>query len=105
MGTSPLTPYIQVTPLLYACSIQAWDIALLLLSKGADTNKAATYEAGNEYTPLIFAIKYGSIDICRSLLESGARQDSGPFGGFKEVRRAHLPFLPSGHTAALRLLD
>ena len=37
----------QVTPLLLACMSKAWDIALLLLSKGADPNKAASDEDGN----------------------------------------------------------
>ena len=67
----------QATSLLHACYYQAWDIALLLLSKGADPNKTAMKEDGDVVTPLFYAAKFASIDMCKSLLASGARQDIG----------------------------
>ena len=67
---------------------KAWNIALLLLSKGADPNKAATDEDGDVWTPLFYAIKHGSIDVCKRLLESGANhwQDPFTFKDMKEVK-------------------
>ena len=51
----------------------------MLLSKGADPNKAAAKESfdGNVtvVTPLYYAINHGSTEVVRSLLASGARQD------------------------------
>ena len=88
----------QVTPLLFACMAQAWDIALLLLSKGADPNTAASVD-GDVLTPLFLAIKFDSIDVCRSLLESGAKQEPLTIESEnrKEVRQAYpsLSFLRS----------
>ena len=66
-----------MTLLYLACAFQAWDLALLLLSKGADPNKAAGRSYGSVYTPLYWAARYGSTEVCRSLLASGARQDIG----------------------------
>ena len=78
-GTPLFLP--QVTPLFAACMGEAWDIALLLLSKGADPNKAATNEDGDVVTSLHIAAASGSIDMCKSLLASGARQDIYTGGG------------------------
>ena len=78
-----------------ACKFKAWDSVLLLLSKGADPNKAAIDEDGDVFTPLNLAISSGcSTDICRSLLESGAGETPGFFRGYKWVRHVHLPFPP-----------
>ena len=73
----PFPPVLtQVTPLLAACMDRAWDLALLLLSKGADPNTAALDEDGNiKYTPLFLSAVFGSIDVCKSLLASGAREE------------------------------
>ena len=67
---------------------KAWDIALLLLSKGADPNKVARHEDGEVRTPLVFAIKHGSVGVCKRLLESGANhwQDPFTFKDMKEVK-------------------
>ena len=91
---TPPHPSAQVTPLSLACYSKAWDSALLLLSKGADPNKAARTSNGDTYTPLIVAISQGTTDICRSLLESGAGETPGFFRGYKWVRHVHLPFPP-----------
>ena len=66
----------QVTPLWFACWCKAWDSAILLLSRGADPNKAK-WSGGYVLTPLYFAAMHGSTDVCRRLLESGARLDLG----------------------------
>ena len=58
-----------------ACRLEAWNSALLLLSKGADPNKAARHWDGYVRTPLWDAARFGSTEVCRSLLGSGARQD------------------------------
>ena len=89
--TPPPSP--QVTPLFLACR---WNVdlkskqcnapiseaALLLLSKGADPNKVAI--GGRKVgavTPLYGAVSIGSIEVVRSLLERGARQDLDTGGG------------------------
>ena len=64
-----------MTPLCLACWFKAWDSALLLLSRGADPNKAAKWIGGDVYTPLLLAAYLGSIEVCKSLLASGARLD------------------------------
>ena len=66
---------LQVTPLMVACYAGNSKAAALLLSKGADPNKAARHSSGNVRTPLCYAALYGSTEVCRSLLASGARQD------------------------------
>ena len=52
-------------------------------SKGADPNKARWRDTvwGNTRTPLHQAAYHGSIEVCRRLLVSGARQDLDPEGG------------------------
>ena len=94
-------PSIQVTPLFLACASRSWDSALLLLSKGADPNKTATDKDGNVLTPLSLAITNGSIDVCRSLLESGAKQDplTSESENMKEVKKAYPPSIsfPRSH--------
>ena len=57
------------------------EAALLLLSKGADPNKAAKDDDGNVETPLYGATYHGSTEVVRSLLERGARQDLDRGGG------------------------
>ena len=66
----------QATPLYLACRFNHSEAALLLLSKGADPNKVAI--GGRKVgvvTPLYGAVSIGSIEVVRSLLERGARQD------------------------------
>ena len=57
----------------------------MLLSKGADPNKAARYIDEDGYvhveTPLYMAAFHGSTEVVRSLLERGARQDLDRGGG------------------------
>ena len=55
----------------------------MLLSKGADPNKAAKDKKDNVRTPLYEAVFGGSTEVVRSLLASGARQnlDSQSGGG------------------------
>ena len=67
----------QVTPLFLACYFQAWDSALLLLSRGADPHKAARSNVGNVLTPLFYAALHNSTAVCNSLLARGARIDQG----------------------------
>ena len=55
--------------------------ALLLLSKGADPNKAAKDEDRHVITPLYRASYHGSTEVVKSLLERGARQDLDTGGG------------------------
>ena len=52
-------------------------------SKGADPNKARWRDSAwwDTCTPLHQAAYHGSIEVCRSLLVSGARQDLDPEGG------------------------
>ena len=68
-----------------ACWFYHSEAALLLLSKGADPNKAAKMKEndGNVtvVTPLYYAIIHGSTEVVRSLLASGARQDLDTGGG------------------------
>ena len=47
----------------------------MLLSKGADPNKAAIEDDDEVSTPLSWAASSGSTDVVRRLLASGARQD------------------------------
>ena len=67
--------------------LACWDgrdkAALLLLSKGADPNKAARYVKDDEdvITPLFMAAERGNTEVVRSLLASGARQDIDTGGG------------------------
>ena len=53
----------------------------MLLSKGADPNKAAEDEDGHTVTPLYMASLHGSTEVVKSLLASGARQDLDTGGG------------------------
>ena len=71
------SPFPQVTPLYLACVFQFWDSALLLLSKGADPNKAARRSDGYVETPLSYAACFGSTEVCRHLLRNGANQYIG----------------------------
>ena len=59
-----------------ACKLKAWDSALLLLRKGANPNLVALQKA-DALTPLFMAAEKGSLEVCQSLLENGARQDLG----------------------------
>ena len=74
--TSLITTSPQVTPLCLACMSEAWDSALLLLDRGADPNKAISSREG-VISPLYFAARAGNLELCRSLIASGARQDIG----------------------------
>ena len=60
-----------------ACYLEAWDAALLLLSRGADPNKATRTRDGDLVSPLYAAAWAGITAVCRNLLSSGARQDIG----------------------------
>ena len=51
---------------------KTWDSALLLLSKGADPNKAASDGDGNVFTPLFVACELKAWDIALQLLNKGA---------------------------------
>ena len=59
----------------------------MLLSKGADPNKAAKISSDGNVTapytatPLYYAVAHGSTEVVRSLLASGARQDLDTGGG------------------------
>ena len=79
----------QVTPLFLACGFQAWNAALLLLSRGADPNKAGRYSNGNVETPLYWAACSNSTAVCRSLLANGARLDKGGNTCFFICHRHH----------------
>ena len=86
-GSRPSQTPPQVTPLWLACCFEAWDSALLLLSRGADPNKGARNRSGNVETPLCrtvpqFPLSWTTISnwviaVCRSLLARGARLDLG----------------------------
>ena len=84
-GESATPPYpLQATPLFLACHVGNSEEALLLLSKGADPNKAAKESFDGNVTvvtPLYYAIEHGSTEVVRSLLASGARQDLDTGGG------------------------
>ena len=71
----------QATPLFLACWFGADKAALLLLSKGADPNKAAKHGDGEVVTPLFVAAFMGHTEVVKSLLENGARQDLDTGGG------------------------
>ena len=75
----------QVTPLFIACKEDHSEAALLLLSKGADPNKAAKDDDGDVITPLYMAVEIAieteSTEVVKSLLASGARQDLDTGGG------------------------
>ena len=71
----------QATPLFLACFAGHSKAALLLLSKGADPNKAAKDGDGEVVTPLYHAVYLGLTEVVKSLLASGARQDLDTGGG------------------------
>ena len=64
-----------------ACLLDHSEEAQLLLSKGADPNKAARDGDGEVVTPLYHAAYLGLTEVVRSLLASGARQDLDSGGG------------------------
>ena len=64
-----------------ACKFGYDKAALLLLSKGADPNKAAKNEDRQVITPLYYAVEHGYTEVVKSLLENGARQDLDTGGG------------------------
>ena len=57
------------------------EAALLLLSKGADPNKAAKDASDVVTTPLFEAALWGYTEVVKSLLDNGARQDLDTGGG------------------------
>ena len=72
----------QVTPLWIACWFESWELAVLLLSRGADPNRPAIYSKdGSDHaihaiTPLqLFPV--GSLETVKELLKQGARLDRG----------------------------
>ena len=70
----------QVTPLWIACWFESWELAVLLLSKGADPNRPAIdSKDGSDYaiTPLWMAACMGSLETVKELLKHGARLDRG----------------------------
>ena len=67
----------QVTALNIACCVQKNDIARLLITSGADPNIAARTNTGRLYTPLFWAVQHSDEQLCRTLLEAGARADLG----------------------------
>ena len=64
----------QVRPLFLACSLNATNSALLLLSLGADPNIVSRYGSVVS-SPLHRAAFNNNPAVCRSLLASGAKQD------------------------------
>ena len=73
----PLSPP-QVTPLYLACFYNATNSALLLLSHGADPNNVPRYKDDGSVasSPLYLAALNNNIAVCRSLLASGAKQET-----------------------------
>ena len=71
----------QVTPLLLACECRVFESALLLLSRGADPNKAGRWINKVVRTPLYYAFWCNSTAMCRSLLANGARWQQARPGG------------------------
>ena len=68
---------------------KAWDSALLLLRKGANPNLVALKCKKDMLTPLYVAAEKGSLEVCQSLLENGARQDLG--GEYLVDHICHFP--------------
>ena len=77
---SPLPPG-QATPLYLACLYQHWDLADLLLQRGADPNIAATETGGlggtRQMSPLYLAAGQGQLDTVSSLIAAGATNSLG----------------------------
>jgi ankyrin repeat protein len=63
------------TPLHYAIDNKAenCDVVNLLVKKNADINKETTSDG---FTPLILAVKRGHKNICKFLIEEGAKLES-----------------------------
>ena len=104
----PLPP--QVTPLWLACWIGSetdnWDVALWLLSKGANPNKAAKLvskdgvsQFNQVQTPLYWAVDGNSTEVVRSLLANGARQDLNSGGG--EIVSSYFIIIIVSHISAI----
>merc|ERR1719228_1599061 len=70
--------YKEVTPLWIACWFESWELAVLLLSRGADPNRPAIdSKDGSDHaiTPLWMAACMGSLETVKELLKQGARLD------------------------------
>ena len=75
----------------------------LLLSKGADPNKAAIDEEDVANTPLYLAASDGSIELVKNLLASGADPNKGYYiGGF--VRTPLYAAAEGGYTEVVKIL-
>ena len=72
---------------------EAWDIVLLLLSKGADPNKARRDEDGRLRTPLFYAAWFGNTKVCKCLLAKGARKDLDGGGEVLLIQHQHNPHI------------
>ena len=68
---------VQVTALYLACRSQQRAIAQLLVASGADTNIAAKAYWGRLYSPLFWAVQNSDEQLCKTLLDAGARADIG----------------------------
>ena len=63
------------TPLLRAVNMKYIDIVRMLLSRGADPNSPTNQEEGNGKTALHMCAEGGELELCKVLVEAGAKLD------------------------------
>ncbi|KAI1465356.1 uncharacterized protein F4812DRAFT_452331 [Daldinia caldariorum] len=90
MDNRRLGVYCQTTPLLNAIKTQIVEMVELLIDRGADVNKAATY--GIRRTPLQMAVEMNNMAIVRLLLSRGADVNAIPsrYGGATALQIAAI---------------
>jgi ankyrin repeat protein len=64
------------TPLLRAVNLKYIDIVKMLLARGADPNSPTNKEEGNGKTALHMTAEGGELELCKVLIEAGAKLDA-----------------------------
>lgn len=88
------------TPLLRAVNMKYVEIVRMLLSRGADPNSPTNREEGNGKTALHMTAEGGEMELCKALVEAGAKLDLHDLTGQTPIELAAR----KGHYSVVKFL-